>query len=221
MEMTPEVCAGQAIYTKTILALYDSWVLGFSNALLWKCPTSHLETHFTRHASPNHLDVGVGTGYYPHRCLTRAPEDQRLALLDLNPNSLTTAEERTRRFIPEVYLANVLAPLESDCPPFDSISIFYLLHCLPGSLEEKAVVFEHLLPLLTPGGTLFGATILGQGRTPNFAARKLMALYNKKGIFHNRTDDLETLTRELARRFSRVRIRTRGCVAVFSAQKPV
>jgi hypothetical protein len=44
-----------------------------------------------------------------------------------------------------------------------------------------------------------------------------MAFYNSKGVFSNTQDDLETLTRELEKRFSAVHVETVGCAALFSA----
>jgi hypothetical protein len=64
---------------------------------------------------------------------------------------------------------------------------------------------------------LFGATILGRGVTPNRAARVLLDLYNAKGVFNNREDDLASLSDGLRQRFDQVEIETTGCVALFRA----
>ena len=61
MSVTKEqVAAGQAVYTKRTLAVYDFMVLGVSNRFLWKCPSQRLEEHYNQHVTANHLDVGVG-----------------------------------------------------------------------------------------------------------------------------------------------------------------
>ena len=67
------------------------------------------------------------------------------------------------------------------------------------------------------GATLFGATILGRGAAPNRAASALSDLYNAKGVFNNRADDLESLSDGLRRRFANVAIAQEGCVAIFRA----
>lgn len=220
MKVNSSVEAGQAVYSKKVLSFYDLWVLGFSNTFLWKCPTQMLREHFCRHASLNHLDVGVGTGYYLDKCLS--DPERRIALLDLNQNSLDAAAVRISRFNPEIYRANILEPLELDCAKFDSISINYLLHCLPGTILEKSVVFGYLHSHLNTDGTLFGSTILGQGvgqeTGTGCIARKLMAVYNKKGIFDNALDNITDLRTALCQYFSQVEIRTIGCVAVFTAK---
>lgn len=220
---TEDVIKGQAVYSKTVLALYDLWVLGISNRFFWKCPTSKMLGQFDAFVTDNHLDVGVGTGYYLDKC--RFPSDApRLTLIDLNQNSLDVTAARVARYNPVKVRHNVLEPvtlggLASELAPFDSISVNYLFHCLPGRLSEKLVVLDHLLPLLSDNGRIFGATIL-QGDVPrNAVARRLMALYNKKGIFHNREDTFEDLEAYLAERFADYHIKVEGCVAIFWASK--
>jgi len=208
--------AGQAVYSRLVLRVYDLWVLGLSNHWLWRCPTALLRQHFSTYASANHLDVGVGSGYYPDRCLSN--NTRRLALLDLNTNSLAVTGRRVQRFNPEVYNANVLEPLSLSCEKFDSISLFYLLHCLPGKLQEKSIVFRYLSDYLNKDGTIFGATILGKGITPNTAGRKLMAIYNRKGIFDNYEDSYDSLQSALREHFTEVEIQVVGCVAIFCAR---
>lgn len=211
-----QVNAGQAVYNSRTLSLYDVIVLGISNRYIWKCPSHHLESHYRRHLSANHLDVGVATGYFLDRCPfpSAAP---RVALMDLNAESLAFTSRRISRYRPEKYLWNVLEPVHENIAKFDSIGLNYLLHCLPGSIEEKAVVFDHLLPLTNPGAVIFGSTILHSGVPRGSFARGLMAFYNSKGIFSNSHDDLEGLERSLSRRFEKVDIQLVGCVALFSA----
>jgi len=216
MATTEEVERGQAIYTPFMLAAgYDLVVLRLSNPLVWRCPTSRLLEMYDEHVSANHLDVGVGTGYYLDRC--RFPSSPRLALMDLNPHSLAHAARRTARYRPETYKRNVLEPIEVDAPKFDTVGMTYLLHCIPGAMEEKAVAFDHLRALVNPGGHIFGATLV-QGDDQGRVARRLMALYNRKGIFHNELDTLGGLERVLAQRFGESRVTSVGCAALFWAR---
>ena len=60
-------------------------------------------------------------------------------------------------------------------------------------MSEKLAAVDHLRPLMREGAVLFGATILGRGIAPNRAARALLDLYNAKGVFNNREDDLASL----------------------------
>jgi hypothetical protein len=37
--MTPQLPASVAIYNRALLAVYDAYVLGFSNRWVWRCPS--------------------------------------------------------------------------------------------------------------------------------------------------------------------------------------
>jgi Methyltransferase domain len=212
-----QVLAGQAIYTKNALAVYDIVVLGISSRYLWKCPSERIEEHYNEHVSANHLDVGVGTGFFLDRC--KFPSGKpRVALMDLNPNTLDYASSRISRHHPETYRHNVLEPFPTNIQRFDSVGLNYLLHCVPGSIAEKAVIFDNLKALMTGNSVLFGSTILHDGVTKNWMAKRLMRLYNKKGIFANTRDDLEGLVEALKQRFDEVEVKVIGCVALCSGR---
>jgi hypothetical protein len=217
---TPErVEAGHAFYTRRALAVYDLAILGFFSRLAWKCPAARVLEHYEGHVSANHLDVGVGTGYFLDRC-HYGTDTPRIGLMDLNTNCLEAAGRRVARFAPEVHVANVLEPIHIDTPNFDSVGLNYLLHCLPGTIESKAVVFEHLAPLVNAGGTVFGATLLHDGVDRNWLARQVMDRNNRHGIFSNADDDLDGLRRVLSQHLSEPSIDVVGCVALFAGRAP-
>lgn len=211
---------GAAVYNKGVLSLYDPVVLGFSNTCLWRCPTRELLRVYDAHVSDRHLDVGVGSGYFLDRC--RFPvAHPTLALLDFSEGSLRFTEHRVRRYAPVSYRADILQPLDPaliDLAPFRSIGLNYVLHCLPGSLHDKARVFGHLRGLLAPDGVLFGSTILGRPAPRGLLARRVMALYNRRGIFSNDHDTLEALEQGLAAHFDQHEVHVRGSVALFVAR---
>lgn len=218
MNVTAEqVEAGQAVYSKKTLIIYDWLVLGVSNRFIWKCPTPGLEAHYNKYLSANHLDVGVGTGYFLDRCKFPVATP-RVALMDLNANALAFTAQRIARYQPETYRRNVLEPIAFDAPRFDSVGVNYLLHCIPGTIESKAAAFDHLKPLMNPNAVLFGSTLLQGGVSRSGLAKKLMAVYNRKGIFSNQQDDLAGLERVLSSRFRDVSVQVIGCCALFSGR---
>ena len=213
-----QVEAGQAVYNKYVLTAYDLLVLGVSCQLFWKCPSHRMEIQYNKFASNNHLDVGVGTGYFLDHC--QFPSDNpRIALMDLNKNSLNYTAERLVRYAPETYCRNILEPISNPAENFDSVGINFLLHCVPGDLSEKSVIFDHLKAVMHPNAVIFGSTILHVGVSPNWLAKRLMNTYNNKGVFSNLYDSAEGLKRELEVRFSDVSVEVVGCVALFSARK--
>jgi hypothetical protein len=209
------IVKAHAIYTPFMLSIYDSLVHGLSNHLAWRCPTRQLLDLYRADLSANHLEAGVGTGFFLDR--VGGPELKRLVLLDINRNCLARAGRRLARFKPTLCEANLLAPLKVELAPFSSIGLTYVLHCLPGRMSEKLKAIDHLRPLMEERAVLFGATILGRGIEPNWAARALLDLYNEKGVFNNREDDLRSLTDGLRERFDDVHVEMRGCVALFRA----
>jgi len=214
-----EALAGQQVYSPLTLRLYDLWVLGISNHWLWRCPTADLRALYDRNVGARHIDIGVGTGYFLKHAAWPV-EQPKITLLDLNTSSLDAASRRIADFHPRTIQANALAPLP-EIGTFDSAGLCYLLHCLPGRIADKAVVFDHLKPLLAQGARVFGATILpvaADGIAPRAAAQKLMALYNAKGVFSNTEDRLEDLRSALTSRFDDVKIEMKGNVALFEAR---
>jgi hypothetical protein len=203
-----------------MLRLYDVGVLGFSCRYIWGCPSSLLLTQYDACAGESHLDVGVGTGYFLDRC--RFPTlTPRIELVDLNANTLDHTGLRIARYAPRRHVRNVLEPLRLDVDQVESAGINFLLHCVPGTMSEKAVVFDHVAEYVKPGGTVFGSTILAKldgQRLPTRRARQLMRLYCNKGIFSNSADDFDTLERELEARFSNVEVDVMGAVALFRAK---
>ena len=213
-----DVEAGQAIYNKRTLAAYDFWVLGVSNRWVWKCPTGKILRHFNQHISANHLDVGVGTGYFMDRC-TFPSNSPRVALMDMNESSLLASEKRIQRYMPSLYQRNILQKIDFDGKKFESISLNYVLHCLPGDMSYKCSSIDYLLELVVDGGVIFGSTILSSGVPVSGTAKRLMAIYNAQKTFTNVEDSYEKLETQLQKRLKRLSMKTYGCVALFSGYK--
>jgi SAM-dependent methyltransferase len=208
---------GAGVYGRASLSLYDVGVLGLTNRLIWRCPSDRILDLYQSCVTANHLDVGVGTGFFLDRVEFPRPSP-RVGLLDLSGASLTHTARRLIRYEPEMYRADVLQPITTSIEPFDSIGLNYLLHCLPGPMEYKAAAFDNLLPLLRPGGVLFGGTVLRHVPRLPVQARAWMALYNALGAFDNARDSLDALHFELSSRFVEVEVETRGAVALFKAR---
>ncbi|KAH9942614.1 S-adenosyl-L-methionine dependent methyltransferase [Amylocystis lapponica] len=215
-------------YSGYVLRIYDFVVLTFSNYWLWRCPTgSVLLPFFRQHLGESaHLDIGVGSGYYTAAAARDLARVKNVTLLDLNPSALEYAEQRLRN---AGYTGEVVRVEHSVFDPipemlrgrFDAISLFYVFHCLPGALPDKArEVFASIAPALAPGGVIYGATIPGKGVPHNAAGRALMRWYTKRGIFGNREDSIEGLKTALIDSFEEVEVRQIGIVALFEARKP-
>jgi SAM-dependent methyltransferase len=204
------------VYNPLLLSVYDQFVIGFSNMFVWSCPSQELLALYCRNVSDRHLDIGVGTGYFLDR--VRFPRlHPAITLLDVNATSLSVAPRQIARYEPRVVRADALAPLPI-VGLFSSVGLCYLLHCLPGSIAEKAIVLGHIKAVMAPDARVFGATIV-QGSAPKpWLTRQFLSIYNSTCIFSIDSDTIEDLETQLASRFSNVNVTLQGSVALFEAQ---
>jgi hypothetical protein len=214
-----EVAAGHAPYTKDSLKTYDAVLHGLLNRYVYRCPKQALFKLYQQNVTANHLDVGVATGLFLDRC--KFPSHRvRLGLLDIKRDCLEHAARRLTRYAPIVLEANILEPLDFSVPPFESVGLVYLLHCLPGNLRRKAVVFDNLRTLTAPRARVFGATLLQGGVERNWACKKVMDAWNARGYLSNLEDSMEVLKAVLSEKLLDVKVETRGSAALFTGVMP-
>lgn len=211
---TKEALAGAAVYSKLLLAIYDLEVLQFEMRCIFKCSPQKILDLYNEHISDRHLDIGVGTGYFLDKC--RFPVQHPVVhLMDLNINSLGKTAHRIRRYEPVSHHWNVLEPVREELPKFNSIGAANFLHCLPGSMLDKEIVFTNLTTFLNKGGVFFGATVLGQGIDAGLLYRMANPLYNKSGVFSNLKDNAADLELILSRNFTSYSVKVIGSYAFF------
>lgn len=210
---------GQAGYTRASLKLYDPVGFAFSLPVVWRCPVARLVGLYDENAAAKHLDIGVATGALLDRAHFPGAEPE-ITLMDLNPTCLETAAKRIRRYRPRTHQANILEPWGLPEGTFGSVGMMNVLHCVPGSIEEKAVAFDYAIEVLAPGGTLFGSTILVDGVSQTRLSRAALKLLNRHGDLGNAEDSLEDLSEALASRFPEHRIDVEGAIALFVARVP-
>jgi len=191
-------------------------ILGIFCRFIWKCPSRIILDNYNKNISENHLDAGVGTGYNHDHCQFSS-KTPRLVLMDLNQNCLEVTTKRLTRYSPGIYCGDVFEPFDTGSERFDSVALNGLLHCLPGTMKDKAVVFDHAKYVLKPGGAVFGCTILNKGVEKGVAANLMIFMTNRRKVFSNREDCLDGLKEELLKRFKNVSVNIIGCMALFSA----
>ncbi|KAI0857202.1 methyltransferase domain-containing protein [Xylaria cubensis] len=217
------------IYTPTFLSIiYDVVVLRFNLRYMWRCRTDTvLEPFFAENFSRRHLDIGVATGYFLAKALSRpfrTHVKHSIALVDLNPNPLNAARARILSEAPNATVETVVADVTEPPPKalqhseFDSISMFNLFHCIPG--DEKLRAFSIYKELLADGGVLTGCTVLGASHATNWFNYQYVKLYNRLGIFHNLDDKREDFERVLKENFEEVETTLVGMTLLFRVSKP-
>ncbi|MBX9577707.1 MAG: class I SAM-dependent methyltransferase [Chthoniobacterales bacterium] len=219
MPTESEIKAGQACYTSFTLKLYNFIVPIFNNHCVWRCPTRYQLEQYHRYVTPAHLDIGVGTGFFLKK--TAWPHNTQLSLMDLNPACLQAAAQSVSWLSPAIYLSDIFKPQANLAQKFDSISMNYLLHCLPGDMRSKNSVIANATSMLRPGGILFGSTILPDPELQNFLSIRMMHYFNKKQIFSNQEDRCLLLKEILEKNLTDVDIKIIGCVALFKGIKKI
>ena len=207
----------QQEYTSTFLTVYDALVLGLFGRALWRVRASDTVSDYERHARRRHLEVGPGTGYFLDKA--RLPSDVEITLADPNPEVLAYAARRLARYGPATVELDVRKPLPVE-GPFDSVGMNYLLHCLPGPLEEKEPAIRSVASVVAEDGVLFGGTIVTDSPAHTWASRALLRSNNRRGIFGNAGDTVPGLRELLQANFRDVHVALRGTVAVFTAAGP-
>ncbi len=163
------------------------------------------------------MDVGCGTGYLLDT-LNKSGYD-RLALVDLSPQSLAWSKRRLRRYHPETVKHNILLPLPQQVGVFDSISVNYVLHCLPTTLKEKCGVIAGLKSCLAEDGVIFGTTISGRCFQHSILAKGMLWFYNCVGSFTNVFDSAQELEKLLKQDYRGVHVCEIGSVIFFSGRR--
>lgn len=204
-------------YTQNRLKTYDL-VLRHGIGIMWGCSAKRVLKFYNRHVTSNHLDVGVGSGYFVDRC--DFPTDHpRLVLMDSNPDPLAFAAERLQRYRPTCITANILEPIEFSGEPFSSLGLCNMLHCLPGDMWAQESVLRRLRELLEDGGVLFGTTVLNVGVEHNWIGQQFLKRFNEKGVLDNLRDSRADLEGVLNKCFTRTEVNIVGRTALFAAYK--
>lgn len=207
-------------YTPAGLQMYDALVVNGFGKYVWGCDPHRLVDHYREHVTPNHADIGVGTGYCLDRCGFEAV-NSRLALVDLQPNCLRYAARRLARYQPRCYVRDLRLPLEGvEGPAFDSIAVGGVLHCLSGNLRDKGGLLNNLAPLVVEGTRVFGYTLVRDGVCDRMPRRMLHAVLNRARVVDNACDYVTDLAMALSARFVNCRVELVGCMALFSAVVP-
>jgi SAM-dependent methyltransferase len=211
-----EVLAGIQWFNRLFILTYKPNIWGFHAHLIWHCTKPRIVSFEEQYLSDRHLDIGVGNGELLSTC--RFPSARpNITLLDLSPVSLGAAARTLARYQPRAVQADCLQPLPLEPASFDSIGLIHMIHCLPGTMEQKAVVFDNCLRVLAPDGVVFGCIIMGQGVRHNWLSRGLLRAYNWRRIMTNLNDSVDDLDQALEARFSRHKVDVVGSVAFFTA----
>jgi 2-polyprenyl-3-methyl-5-hydroxy-6-metoxy-1,4-benzoquinol methylase len=207
---------GQKVYTKLFLKFYNFAVLFFNNKFLWKCNTSNLLQNYKNNVSKNHLDIGVGTGFYLIKTQNLLED---ISLMDLNDNCLDLVESKLSGKNVTKHKLDILKDIDKNLyDKYDSIAFNYLIHCLPDN-GNKDAVFKNAAKMVKRSGVVFGSTIINE--YSNSLAIKVANKFNEKGIFDNSNDSRKNIESYIKDNFNTYSLEQIGSVCVFSMSDPI
>ncbi|MGI5121913.1 methyltransferase domain-containing protein [Marinactinospora thermotolerans] len=202
---------------RNMAALYDLLVVHGTYWAMWGVRWPVIAELYRANVSGNHLELAPGTGYLLNR-VGMPSETPRLHLLDLHEGPLEVSARRLARFQPVKLQGDVFQPFPLAEDSVDSVAAGMMLHCLPGdSITAKAVVFDNVARVLTPGGRFFGCTVLARDVPMNWFGRLSLRKVNDKQVFCNLGDSLADLRSELEKRFDDVSVTVHGSVGLWQA----
>ena len=172
-------------FVSSSIKFYDYLVNDINCNYAWRCNKNNIFDLYRKNLESNHLEIGPGSGYF----LLPKHHNKKIGnlfLMDINYPILNHSHNNLKNHFPNVYpikhniFENSLKFLD-----FQSVGINYVLHCVPGRLENK---MEKLINNLPENLTIFGSTVINDfNKQTNLSQVELMVL-NKLGIFNNSND---------------------------------
>jgi SAM-dependent methyltransferase len=206
----------KTIYSKLIFSIYDKILLNIVMPLIWHCNKNEIIEFYSKHLSHNHLDIGAGTGYFIKHT-NKLNSNSNLTIMDINPVCLSLCEQHLVKYTPNIIRHNILDPIKIT-KLFDSIGLNLLLHCLPGDLLSKGLVFQNIKNVLKQNGIVFGSTFIVKDRQVNIITKLWFILFNRIKLLSNEFDNINDLSYILKNNFKKYDIKVIGHCAFFWGQ---
>ena len=214
---------------------YDKLVNNINCKYVWKCSSQHIVNNYRKNVTSRHLEIGPGTGHFLTRQQLASSSHiiDYLTLIDINPDILEYSKtildkEYTTTPIQTInhnIFSNTIPTKYRNSLEFNSVGINYVLHCIPGKLENKLdTLLNNLISSKASRSTdkssftLFGSTVICDPLHMNTLAEYELMLLNGIGIFHNDNDTFDELSSYLNSNNIPHNLTKKGYVAIFSLQ---
>lgn len=198
------------IVTKS-LKFYDYLVNDINCTYAWRCHKSNIFENYKNNIKTNHLEIGPGTGYF----LKKNYNINKLYLMDINEDTLNFSKNNLS-FNYEVKTINHnIFEDKLEIKDLDSVGLNYVLHCVPGKLEDN---IDNLLNNLESNNKInfFGATVVSDKNLQNTLSSVELFFLNKYNIFNNQLDTSKNLIDYL--KYNKIKFQEKivGNVLIFS-----
>lgn len=174
-------------FVSNSLKFYDLAVNKINCKYVWRCSENYIFENYKKNIRRKHLEIGPGTGYFLKKINN---SDIDLTLMDINQPILQFSSNNLKTSFSNVKIRNHNIFEKKIEEKYDSIGINYVLHCVPGKLEDK---IDKLLNNLNKHGILFGATVISDPERLYFLSKLELKALNKFNVFNNSNDYSQNL----------------------------
>ena len=197
------------IVSKNLFA-YDYLVNNINCNIVWNCNQNKIIQHYDSNITNNHIEIGQGTGYF-----LKKNQYNTLQLMDINNDILGDSSKNLKANSKKIHTHchNIFSCSSSHINPSRSIGLTYVLHCVPGKIENNLNTMIQNIQF--DNYNLFGASVVQDPVETNILAETELLWLNRLGIFNNENDTYNGLHEYLEESGMEYNLRLEGYVAIF------
>ena len=198
----------QSNFVSKNMKLYDLLVNKINCRFIWRCHENNIHQNYNKCISKNHLEIGPGTGYFIEKY-----KFNKLLINDINKNILQYSSLYLKTHNPKLIQCNLFNQ-KLNVKNINSIGINYVLHCVPGKLEDKLFKLINNLEYKNKL-CLFGATVINDPEYNNIFSKYMIFWLNYMNIFNNKNDYSYNLVKKCEANNLNIEWKIIGCVMIF------
>ncbi len=194
----------------TNLFFYDYLVNNINCSFVWKCNQQNILSNYSN-ITDRHMEIGPGTGYF-----LKDKSFNTLQLIDINNEILTNASQNLRDNCSQIktYKHDIFTSSLPQLSKCNSIGITYVLHCIPGKIENNLDNLIQNIPF--NNYNIYGASVIRDPSDKNMLAELELFWLNKLGIFNNNDDTYLGLYEFLENSGFKYSLKLEGHVVIFN-----
>ena len=166
-------------FNQLIMKNYDFFVNNINCKYVWKCDQNNIINMYKKNISPNHIEIGPGTGHF-----LKNHKFNNLTLIDVNKDILLECRENLKNNCKNINIINTNIFEKNNkiaINNYDSVGMNYVLHCVPNNLSTSIDNLVDNIP--KKDYKIFGSTVIPNS-TYTLANLEIFLL-NKMKIFNN------------------------------------